>query len=156
MSLTSSTVKSCHGGHLHTQYMLMCFHGFYNCEVTVTIISGAVTVLHTHTDLSVVINDSPSLCLWCTVTDKRLLNIAVSIFCLCLFSAHRPLLHSLLPHRQLKTTHSLWIGQEAERIVAKCLSLTFRLFCSLHKQIKPSFSQSACLSHRHSVASHQS
>ncbi len=79
---------------------------------------SAVTVLytrahththtHTHKDISVNINDSSSLCLLCTVTDKRLLNIAVSIYCLSVCSlVPLPLVPSLLPHKQLKTPCSL-------------------------------------------------
>lgn len=74
---------------------------------------------------------------------------------------------SISPASQTTENPSLFVNWpgSGERIVAKCsaacLSVTFRLFCSAFhqqtktqpRQIKPSLSQSACLSHRHAVIS---
>lgn len=64
-------------------------------------------------------NDSSSPHLLCTVADKRLLNIAVSIYCLPVCSPlPLPIFHHAFPHKQQKkkkSPHSLWIGQEVVR-----------------------------------------
>lgn len=124
-----------------------CIHCFHNRKITVNTIRSAVTVLYTHTgeDISVSINDSSSLHLLCTVTDKRLLKIAVSVYCLSVCSLPPPPLSIsvCLTNNWGKKKNSLFVNWpgSAERIVAKCnaacLSLTFRLFCSaFHQQTK--------------------
>lgn len=126
-------------------------------------------------DISVSHNDSSSPHLLCTVTDKRLLNIAVSIYCLPVCSPlpppifHRAFLTNSKKKKKEKSPHSLWIGQEVERGL---LLSALPLACAWHlgffvlpstsrqkkkktpqpKQIKPSLSQSACLSHGCSIS----
>lgn len=151
---------------IYTGAIFTAFITVKSLSIPSGVLSSCCTHTHTHSDISVSINDSSSHRLLCTVTDKRQLNIAVSIYCLCVCSLPPP---SLFISPASQTTENLlllvnWPGS-GERIVAKCssacLSLTFRLFCSaLHQQtktqpwqIKPSLSQSACLSHRHAVIS---
>lgn len=123
---------------LRQQHQTCCHWGVYAHE-------------HRH---SANINDS-SLHLLCTETDKRLLNNAVSIYCLSVCSPPPPL--SISPASQTTTwkkrTCSLWIGQEVVRgllLSALLLACLWHLgfYCSAFhqqtktqpKQIKPSLS----------------
>lgn len=134
----------------------------FTAFVTVKLLSvssGVLSQCYTCLDKDISINNdsSPSACY--VLRDKRLFNIAVSFCCLCLFSAPLPLLPAVLPHKQLKTPLSLWIGQEVARglllsavLLACPWHLVFFVLCSTSRQktqprqIKPSLSQSARLS----------
>lgn len=112
---------------------------------SLSIPSGMLSLCRTliRRDISVSNNDSSSPHLLCTVTDKRLLNIAVSIYCLSVCSPLPPPIfhHAFLTNsKRKKKKPSLFVNWpgSGERIVAKCtasrLSLTFRLFCSAFYQ----------------------
>lgn len=102
----------CHhlyGSHIH------CFH---NCKITVNTIRSAVILLYTHTHTqtfqSALMILPPIACyvLWQTKGSLILLSLSiVSVSVLCPL----PLFSSRLPHKQLKTSCSLWIGQEVVR-----------------------------------------
>lgn len=135
---------------------------------SLSISSGVLSPCCTHTDIqSSLMIPPPAVCYVLWQTKGCLILLSLSIVTLSVLSPPPP--HSISPASQTIENPSLFVNWpgSGERIAAKCsaacLSLTFRLFCSAfhqrHKiktqprQIKPIFSQSACLSHRDTVVS---